>query len=299
MQKIHSIASITELHEFIGLGKPLHPLITVIRNWPAIDFDFTDVKMKGAFYIIGLKENAGSMGYGRNSYDFDEGTIVNISPGQVLTFENSTDYDEGGWSLFFHPDLIRKTGLGTSIDNYAFFNYDIQESLHISEKEKHILEELVRHIEIELEQNIDKHSQDIIITNIEAILIYCQRFYDRQFFTRSGILKDAIVQFDHFLKRRFESDSIRAKGIPTVSECGEALNMSSQYLSDMLRIETGRSAKDHIHDFVIEKAKAILLNSNLNISEIAYELGFEYPQHFTKLFKTKTGFTPSEYRNVN
>jgi AraC family transcriptional activator of pobA len=171
--------------------------------------------------------------------------------------------------------------------------------LHVSDKEKQILSELVQRIEIELEQNIDKHSQDLMIVNLESIMKYCSRYYDRQFYTRTNLNKDFIVRFEKYLEAYFASDELQHKGLPTLTECGKALNMSGRYLSDLLKLETGRSAKDHIHGYIIEKAKTLLLNSNASMSQVAYDLGFEYPQHFSKLFKSKTGISPSDYRNNN
>lgn len=298
MNFIH-ISSIAELHQFIGGVKPLHPLITIIREWPEMDFNFTDVKMTGDLYIIGYKGTNGSIGYGRNSYDFQDGTMVYISPNQVLYFDE-TEKDHGnGWTMFFHPDLIRNSELGTSIHKFDFFNYSLSESLHISEKEKQIINGFVYFIETELQQNIDKHSQNLIVANLHSLLKYSHRFYDRQFNTRTNLNKDLIIRFEQFLKVHFEEENLEEKRIPTVVDCGKAMNMSPKYLSDLLRSETGRSAKDHIHDFIIEKAKNTLLGTNLTINEIAYKLGFQYPQHFSKLFKSKTGYNPTDFRNLN
>jgi AraC-like DNA-binding protein len=298
MNFIH-ISSIAELHQFIGGSKPLHPLITIIREWPEMDFDFTGVKMTGDLYIIGFKGANGSIGYGRNSYDFQEGTMVYISPNQVLSFDE-TEKDQGkGWTIFFHPDLIRNSELGNSIQKFDFFNYTLSESLHISEKEKQIINGFVDFIEAELQQNIDKHSQNLIVANLYSLLKYSHRFYDRQFNTRTNLNKDVIIRFEQFLKAHFEEENSSEKHIPTVVDCGKAMNMSPKYLSDLLRSETGRSAKDHIHDYMIEKAKNMLLGSSKSVSEIAYYLGFEYPQHFSKLFKSKTGYNPTVFRNLN
>ncbi len=279
---------------------PAHPLITIIREWPEIDFDFANTKMTGDLYIIGVKGNVGSMRYGRNTYDFEEGTMVFTAPKQVLLIEkgeHSSNYE--GWTILFHPDLIRTSELDRTIKEYAFFEYAVHEALHLSEKEKQILNDFVHHIEIEINQNFDKHSQELIIANVQSILKYCQRFYDRQFFTRTNLNKDYVVRFEKYLKEYFASDNLMDKGLPTVAECGEALNMSARYLSDLLKAETGRSAKDYIHDYIIEKAKTLLLASNSSVSEVAYQLGFEYPQHFSKFFKAKTGYNPTDFRNVN
>ncbi|MFK7946541.1 MAG: helix-turn-helix domain-containing protein [Saprospiraceae bacterium] len=301
MSNFYHTKSIAEVHHFLDLGKPLHPLIMIIREWPKIDFDFANTKMTSDLYLIGLKGNkSGSFGYGRNSYDYEEGTLAFIAPNQVLTFnEDKEGTDEKGWTILFHPDLIRKSELGKTIKEYSFFDYDTNEALHVSDKEKIMLNVLVEYIETELQQNIDKHSQELIIANLETLLKYCRRYYDRQFYTRTNLNKDYITRFEQYLEVYFTSDELHKKGIPTITQCGEALNMSGRYLSDLLKVETGRSAKDHIHNYIIEKAKTKLLNSNTSVSNLAYDLGFEYPQHFSKLFKSKTGISPSTYRNLN
>jgi YesN/AraC family two-component response regulator len=207
--------------------------------------------------------------------------------------------DLGGWSIFFHPNLIRKSPLATTIPDYHFFNYDIHEALHLSDKEKATLTECVLKIEQEINQNIDKHSQELIIHNIEAILKYGLRYYDRQFAVRTNQSQDHISKFESFLKNYFNQNQQLETGIPTVEICGKAMNMSGKYLSDLLKVETGKSLIEHIHLFIVEQAKSTLLNSSLSVSEISYSLGFDYPQHFSKLFKTKTGLSPSEYRYLN
>jgi AraC-like DNA-binding protein len=301
MSDFYHIKSIAEVHHLFGFGKPLHPLIMIIREWPEIDFDFANIKMTSDLYLLGMKGNVkGTFKYGRNSYDYEEGTLAFIAPNQVVQFDNAdAEIDRNGWNILFHPDLIRKSELGKTIKEYSFFDYDINEALHVSDKEKQILSELVQRIEIELEQNIDKHSQDLMIVNLESIMKYCSRYYDRQFYTRTNLNKDFIVRFEKYLEAYFASDELQNKGLPTLTECGKALNMSGRYLSDLLKLETGRSAKDHIHGYIIEKAKTLLLNSNASMSQVAYDLGFEYPQHFSKLFKSKTGISPSDYRNNN
>jgi AraC-like DNA-binding protein len=301
MSDFFHLKSIAELHRLFGLEKPLHPLITIIKEWPEIDFDFGNTKMTSDLYVIGLKGNVrGTFKYGRNSYDFEEGTLVFMAPNQVATFDDAdAELDRNGWNIFFHPDLIRKSTLGNTIKDFSFFDYGLNEALHVSDKEKKMLADFVERIEIELQQNIDKHSQELIIMNLESILKYCLRYYDRQFYTRSNLNKDLVDRFNKFLEGYFSSDELQKSGLPTIGVCGEALNLSGSYLSDLLRLETGRSAKDHIHDFIIDKAKTLLLSSNSTVSEVAFDLGFEYSQHFSKLFKSKTGINPSDYRNLN
>lgn len=301
MTDFFHLKSISELHHMFGLPKPLHPLITIIREWPKIDFDFGNTKMTSDLYLLGMKGNIkGTFKYGRNAYDYEEGTLAFIAPNQVATFNNAdAELDHHGWNVLFHPDLIRKSELGKTIKEFSFFEYDIHEALHVSDKEKLILLNLVERIEIELQQNIDKHSQELIIVNLESIIKYCHRYYDRQFYTRTNLNKDLITRFEKYLEAYFASEELTTLGMPTLTQCGKALNMSGSYLSDLLKLETGRSAKDHIHSYIIEKAKTILLNSTSTVSEVAYDLGFEYAQHFSKLFKSKTGTSPSVYRNLN
>ncbi len=301
MEEIYHISSIAEAYQFMGAGKAPHPLITIIRQWPDNVQAFKNIKFTSDLYYMALKRNiSGSFQYGRNSYDYQEGTMVFIAPGQVASFTmKGVAPGSHGWTILFHPDLIRKSKLGESIRNYSFFNYEINEALHLSEKERQFLNTLVDTIEQEINQNMDRHSQELIIQNIETILKYCDRYYDRQFYTRSNLNKGLIGQFERFLHSYFTSGEWSEKGIPSIDTCGAALNLSGAYLSDLLRNETGKSAKDHIYNYLIENAKTILLNSGDSISQVAYRLGFEYPQNFSKLFKAKVGLSPSEYRNLN
>jgi AraC-like DNA-binding protein len=302
MTEFYHIKTISEVHTMFGLEKPLHPLITIIRKWPEVDFDFSKVKLTSDLFLMSMKGKikGTTFQYGRNSYDFEEGTLVFMAPNQVASFADPIEeLDNSGWSILFHPDLIRKSELGKVIKDYSFFNYETNESLHLSEKEKQSLNELVEKISIELNQNIDKYSQELIIQNIETILKYSNRYYDRQFYTRTNINQDLAIKFENYLEGYFSSNEILEYGPPSIKQCGEALTMSGSYLSDLLKLETGKGAKDHIHTFLIEKAKTSLLNSNKSVGEIAFNLGFEYPQHFSKLFKSKTGNSPSEYRSLN
>jgi AraC-like DNA-binding protein len=239
--------------------------------------------------------------YGRNTYDHQDGTLLFLGPGQTLQIELEKGIvrsDVGSWTLLFHPDLIRKSELGKKMGDYSFFSYDINEALHLSEDEKKLLEEIISRIEKEYAQNIDKHSQELIVSQIKLLLDYCTRFYDRQFHTRTNWNKDVVSDFEQLLKDYFNSDNPSQKGIPSVKYFGKELNLSPYYLSDLLKKETGRNTQEHIHFYIIEKAKTALLNSNEPVSQIAYDLGFEYPQHFSKVFKNKTGMSPKEYRKV-
>lgn len=301
MADIIRLKTIAHVHRFFGVDKPVHPLISISWHRSDQSYDFGDLRVTSDLYHIALKGNMrGAFTYGRNSYDFEEGTMIFTAPGQVVSFDDSrVELADAGWSLIFHPDLIRKSVLGRTIRDYSFFDYAVHEALHLSEKENSILTDLVRKIEIELQENLDKHSQDLIIVMLETILKYCRRYYDRQFLTRTNLNQDLLVQFEAYLDHYFSSDELIARGVPTVSQCGEALHMSGSYLSDLLKLETGNSALVHIHAYVIEKAKTLLLNTDDSIGEVAYRLGFQYQQHFSKLFKAKTGISPSNYRTMN
>ena len=304
MKETYSINSISQAHQSVGLPAPKHPLVSVVKT---ADFkptiDFRGLKVVNNLYQITLKnQSCGNLMYGKNSYDYEEGTLVFTSPGQVTVFEgepqeNSTNNE--GWTLAFHPDLIRKSSLAEKINQYSFFNYEVNEALHLSEEERKTIEELLNKIEKEYSQNLDKHSQNLIISNIELLLDYCTRFYDRQFYTRTNSNVDFVSKFEKLLKTYYDTEQADELGLPNVQYLAGKLNFSSNYLSDLLKKETGKTAQEHIHLFVINKAKNILLNSGSSIGEIGYALGFEYPQHFSTLFKSKTGMSPSEYRNLN
>lgn len=298
------INSISEAHEVMGLPKPKHPLVSVAHTKelnPTLDF--RGMKVVDNLYQISLKDvGCGNLNYGKNSYDYEEGTLVFTSPGQVTMFDGEAPVeaeDSKGWVLAFHPDLIRKSSLGKKMDRYSFFNYDVNEALHLSEEELDTLQYLLNKIVKEYSQNLDKHSQNLIVSNIELFLDYCTRFYDRQFYTRSNLNVDVVSNFERLLKEYYQSEKAIDNGLPNVAYFADKLNFSSKYLSDLLKKETGKTSQEHIHLFVIEKAKNILLNSGNSISEIGYSLGFEYPQHFSNLFKSKTGLSPSEFRNLN
>ncbi len=302
MADILVVDSISEIHQSLGLPKPKHPLLSVFYHRDGIlPESYDGVRLQLNLYQIMFKSgHEGSFGYGRNTYDFKEGSIIFTRPGQVITLES---HDDGmvprGWSLLFHPDLIRKSSLGRTIEEYNFFDYEVTEALHVSDLEKTSLEELVHKIELEYQQHIDRHSQKLIVSNIELLLDYCTRYYDRQFFTRTNLHQDLVSDFNALLRDYYRSDMLTKVGMPTVKYCGEAMNMSPNYLSDLLKKETGKSAQEHIHHFVVDRAKTLLLGSTEAISHIAYDLGFEYSQHFSRLFKAKTGMSPGAYRRLN
>lgn len=306
MKQIIEIRKVTEMHQMGALPKPGHPLISVIYNRDLKTVSsLQGVKIINHLYTIIFKSSSvcSSFSYGKSSYDHEEGTLVFTAPGQVMKFENDSkeneQIDPDGWSLVFHPDIFRKSNSSDKMNKYSFFHYDSNEALHVSEKERSSLEDLLEKIVQEYSQMLDRHSQNLILANIELFLDYCLRFYDRQFFSRANLNSDTISKFERFLINYYATDEACQNGIPSVEHCAKHLNLSPNYLSDLLKRETGKTTLEHIHFFLIERAKNSLLNSSDAISRIAYSLGFEYPQHFSNLFKSKTGFSPKEYRHLN
>jgi len=306
MKEIVNIRTVTEFHDLLGLARPEHPLISFIedndlKSKADLSDELFDTRFTTEMYCIMYKDKiSGSIGYGRSTYDFQEGTIIFSSPGQVLTSPSREKIAEKqGWTLLFHPDLVRRSILGEKIEEYSFFSYASNEALHLSPKEEQLLFGLVANIQEEYSRNIDEHSQRLIVANLELLLNYCMRFYGRQFYSRSNINKDFVSAFEQVLKSYFKSDHPLESGLPSVDYFGSALNMSTNYLSDLLKKETGKSIKEHLDRHVIEKAKMVLLSSDQKISQIAYGLGFEYPQSFTRMFKNKTGMSPNQYRIIH
>lgn len=297
------IESISQVHQHFGLKPPRHPLVSVVGAFDSTRLvGIVDTPIVTDLYSVSLKAGiSGRCLYGRNSYDYQEGTLVFIAPGQVIQYsegEGTPDAEES-WNLLFHPDLIRRSEFSKRINSYTFFKYEVNEALHVSDDEKKSLRHIIEKIKTEYSQNIDRHSQELIVSNIKLLLDYCTRYYDRQFYTRTNLNKDIASDFEEVLLEYYASNKQDALGVPTVAYCGKVMNISPYYLSDLLKKETGRSASDHIHFFVLERAKNSLLASKQSVSEIAYDLGFAYPQHFSKLFKSKTGMSPKEYRKLN
>lgn len=295
---IHS-KSIAELHKVKGLEEPNHPLITVIdASKLAFGKEALGLKFSSSLYCIALKDKISNFSYGRSHYDFDKGVLIFTAPNQVISITETQEIGEAqGWMLYFHPDLIRKSSLGNQLDDYSFFSYAINEALHLSKQEENSLTNCVKMIEEEINLRIDNHSQQVLVSNIELLLNYCKRYYERQFNTRTTQNKDVVYKVKNLLKEYYNSDKLIENGQPTVSYFAEKCFISPGYLSDLLRKETGNTAKNFINEFVIEKAKNELLGTNESISEIAYKLGFNHPHYFSRLFKSKTGKTPVEYRN--
>lgn len=300
-QNILRIKSISELHQVWNYEKPKHPLISVIdASKITINKAMLGTKVILDMYYIALKDKSCGVEYGRNYYDFEEGVLMFTSPGQAITATKTMKMNENkGWMLFFHPDLIRDSYLGRHIERYSFFDYSVYEALHLSEDEEKILNDCVGKIKHEYEQRIDRHSQRVMVSLIELLLNYCLRFYQRQFNTRSCQNKGIISQFETLLKNYFADKKQLDKSIPSINYFAGKVNFSSRYFSDLIKKETGRSAKDHINDYIIELAKDSLMETNQTISEIAYSLGFNYPHYFTRMFKKNVGMSPLEYRQLN
>lgn len=295
MEEIIKLDTIADYNKIRGV-ETLHPLITVIdaskaKTMPAKTFNF-------GLYAIYLKElNCGELRYGRNFYDFQEGTLVFVAPGQVMGIQPPPETVEPkGWAMLFHPDLIKGTALGKHMQDYTFFSYEVSEALHLSEKERQMVKDCFEKIKHEMEQPIDKHSKTLIVSNIELFLNYCTRFYDRQFITREHVHKGVLERFEDLLNSYFSSSKPHDIGLPSVTYCANELNLSANYFGDLVKKETGKSAQDYIQSKVIDVAKERIFDMDKSISEVAYELGFKYPQHFTRVFKQRVGLSPNEYR---
>jgi AraC-like DNA-binding protein len=298
------IESVHQVHGLATSLAPTHPLITVIgASWQPpvrVTVPLINRRITSHLYSLSLKKgNECGIRYGRTSYDFQEGSLLSIAPGQSITpITEASDItnEPEGWTLMFHPDLLRRSGLAKRMNEYTFFNYDSSEALHLSDPEQRILTDLVRGIEREY-KHIDEFSDELLVSHLQLFLDYCKRFYQRQFVTRTSSTADIVSRVEKFLRDYFDSVRPTEEGLPSVSACAKNLGYSADYLSDLLRKETGKSAREHIHFFLIERAKDYLLGSEKTVSEVAFLLGFEHPQHFSKLFKSKTGVSPGAYRN--
>jgi len=300
-EEILKIKSISQLHEKLGFDKPKHPLISIIdASKIVVPEESIETKLVYDFYMVSMKDKNCGVEYGRNSFDFEEGVLIFSAPGQVYTPKKQIkEGDIHGWILFFHPDLIRNTNLGSQIGEYGFFNYEVFEALHLSKEEEQLINDCIENIRTEYGQRIDNHSQRVLVTNIELLLNYALRYYERQFNTRTHVSKDVVSQFERELKDYFQADKQAQDGMPSLQYFADKAHLSKHYYSDLIKKETGRTPKDHINDFIIEKAKHLLIGTQNPINEIAYDLGFNYPHYFTRLFKSKTGQTPVEFRNLN
>ena len=277
-------------------NETLHPLVSVVDLSKAAPRQGS--RMYFGFYTVFLKDvKCGDLQYGRHTYDYQEGTLVFIAPGQVAGMNSNGEfYQPKGFALVFHPDLIHGTALGRHIRDYSFFEYQSNEALHLSKRERGIILDCLSKIEYELEHAIDKHSRNLIVSNIELFLNYCLRFYDRQFITRTKVNHGMLEKFEALLNSYYETDKPQTLGLPSVAYCAGELNLSASYFGDLIKKETGQTAQEYIQSKVIALAKERIFDKSKSVSEIAFELGFKYPQHFTRLFKQKVGQTPNGYR---
>ncbi|HWW43302.1 helix-turn-helix transcriptional regulator [Pedobacter sp.] len=293
------ISSITELHGVLKLKRPIHPLISV--------FGFSEISAEQGtllsavvtgFYVIALKKDcaSGKCRYGQQYYDFDEGVMYFMAPGQVLRFEDILLSEVKGFILAVHPDFLHGYPISGRIKGYGYFSYSSNEALYLSEREEKSVMDIVGNISNEIEANMDAFTQDLLISNIELLLKYCDRFYNRQFLTQKKSNNDLLSRFEILLDRFFNDDELSVGGAPTVLKIASELNLSPNYLSDMLRVQTGQTTQQHIQARIIEKAKELLSTTGLSVSEIAYQLGFEHAQSFHRLFKFRTSVSPSEFR---
>ncbi len=298
MEKMSRFNTVAEYNAFNN-HETLHPLVSVI------DFSKADPRRLNrtyfGFYLVLLKDVlCGDLRYGKNTYDYQEGTLIFLAPGQVLDMEPSVElYQPKGYGVIFHEDLIVGTSLGRLINDFSFFSYNVNEALHISERERQVVMDCFSKISFELEHAVDKHSKKLIASNIELLLNYCDRFYNRQFITRENVNKGILGKFEDQLNSYFSSNKPFKYGLPSVAYFADELHLSANYLGDVMKKETGKSAQEHIQLKLISLAKDLILESEKSVSEIASQLGFKYPQHFNRMFKKATGQTPVEYRNLN
>lgn len=286
--------------DYIQLPRPEHPMLSVLfakgesflpcpkESSPPITNDCYSISLK--------KIVKGNLNYGRTKYDFTNGALIFIAPRQVLQWDNSVVFEQRGFSINFHEDFLKGTELARQIKKYGFFSYSANEALHLSPREEKQIESIVENIEIEYRNNQDEFSKDIIISQLSTLLKYANRFYERQFLNRKELSNDLLAQFNQQLEEYFETGQLQEKGVPSIEQLAEKMLVSQRYLSDTLKKETGKTTTEHIQLFLIDEAKNILLQPNKSISEVAYELGFEYPQYFSRLFKKKEGLSPSEFR---
>ena len=297
-KEVHRVGSIAEHHRLRGLPKPVHPLISLVNYADILHSpDNNNISWVYDFYSISLKRNMyARIRYGQQYYDFEEGPMFFIAPGQVFSIEvNTNAVKKSGWILLLHPDFLWNTPLAKNIKKYEYFGYSVNEALFLSEKEEAVISGVIDNIRSEYHANIDKFSQQIIISHIEVLLNYAERFYNRQFLTRKISNHQVLEQLENLLDEHFKGNTPE-KGLPTVQYLASRMNLSPDYLSSLLKVTTGMNTQQHIHEKLIEKAKEKLASTVLSVSEIAYELGFEHSQSFSKLFKTKTNLSPLEFR---
>ena len=297
MKEVIKLDTVDQYNQFFGL-ETLHPLVSVVDLSEATKFP-THFTMNYGIYALFLKKvKCGDIRYGRQIYDYQEGTVTSFAPGQVVETEMQQGVKPSAHGLLFHPDLIKGTSLGQDIKQYSFFSYASAEALHLSEEEKGIFMDCLEKIEMELQHPIDKHSKRLISRNIELLLDYCMRFYERQFITRSESNKSVLVKFEALLDDYFQSDKPQTDGLPSVKYFADKVFLSPNYFGDLIKKETGKSAQEYIQTRMIDLAKEMIAGTEKTVSQIAYELGFQYSQHFNRIFKKNTGYTPGEYRKL-
>lgn len=294
-KELLNIETITEYNDMLDV-ETLHPLVSVIDLSKAQPMKH--MRHTFSFYVVFLKDEKNcDLIYGRQHYDYQKGSVICLAPGQVIGIEDTGEvFQPKGWALCFHPDLIRGTTLGRTMKEYSFFSYEVNEALHLSEKERGIFLDCLDKIQHELQYAIDRLSKRLIATNIELLLDYCLRFYERQFITRSHVNHDILVRFERLLDSYFSGEHAQLNGLPTVKQCAGELCLSPNYFGDLIKKETGKTAQEYIQFKLIDIAKERVLDPSKSLSQIAYDLGFQYPQHFTRLFKKVVGQTPNDYR---
>lgn len=297
MDEVIKVDTIDQYNKLFGF-ETLHPLVAVVdlskaEKWPS------HYRFNYGMYCMYLKDTkCGNIRYGRQNYDYEEGSVISFAPGQVALTELENGVRPSGYGVLFHPDLIRGTSLGKDIKYYSFFSYESNEALHLSEEERKIMMDCLSKIQIELEHSIDKHSKRLISKNIELLLDYCMRFYERQFTSRSDANKDIISRFEALLDEYFQDERLRQEGLPTVKYFADKICLSPNYFGDLIKKETGKTAQEYIQSKLIDTAKEWILGTDKTVSQIAFELGFQYSQHFNRLFKKNVGNTPTEYRKL-
>ena len=297
MKEVIKLDTVDQYNQFFGL-ETLHPLVSVVDLSEATKFP-THFTMNYGIYALFLKKvKCGDIRYGRQIYDYQEGTVTSFAPGQVVETEMQQGVKPSAHGLLFHPDLIKGTSLGQDIKQYSFFSYASAEALHLSEEEKGIFMDCLEKIEMELQHPIDKHSKRLISRNIELLPDYCMRFYERQFITRSESNKSVLVKFEALLDDYFQSDKPQTDGLPSVKYFADKVFLSPNYFGDLIKKETGKSAQEYIQTRMIDLAKEMIAGTEKTVSQIAYELGFQYSQHFNRIFKKNVGYTPGEYRKL-
>lgn len=297
MEQVERYDTVKQYNDSMGVDT-FHPLVSVV-NFNEIPTVQNFRRYMGIYAVFLKNIKCGDMRYGCQPYDYEDGTLVFVSPGQIYGIDSKgVAIKPSGYGLVFHPDFIKGTNLGKHIKNYSFLSYEVNEALHLSKKERKTIVDCFEKIAEEIDQNIDKHSKTLIVSNIELLLNYCQRFYDRQFITRSNVNSDILVRFEKLLNDYFKSDKSLLLGLPSVSYCADQLHLSPNYFGDLIKKETGSTALDYIQSKLIDEAKERIFDQSKSMNEIASGLGFKYQQHFTRLFKQKTGITPMEYRSI-